>query len=103
MAAGMDDGDPLWEGGQGLLAADWLTWMQENAPAGGWQRATLTNRPGTTAAGGAVTTTFKHYGSLWRRNDVQWDLFLKRGHLDIFEAEASLKTHPYVKTHTVEK
>ena len=68
-----------------------------HVPLGGWRRATLTNKP--SVAGGG----FKHYGSLWRRNDVQWDLFLERGHMDVFEAEESLKTHPYVKAHTLDR
>ena len=100
MAAGMDD-DP-WEGGLAQLEERWAQWMVDNEPRGGWKQARLTNKPtGSTAAGGAQTICFKHFGSLWRRNEIQWDLYLERGHMTIDEAEGQLKTHPYVKGHTV--
>ena len=85
----------VWEGGQGRLAEDWLQWMNENVPEGGWRTSFLTFA--------TDTKTFKKYGSLWRCNPRQWNLFLERGHTDIFKAEKSLKKHPYVKGHTLKR
>ena len=58
------------------LAAKWLRWMEENAPQGGWPAAKLTDEN---------QTDFKSYGSLWRRNTHQSDLYVERGHMTIFE------------------
>ena len=74
------------------LAAKWLRWMEENSPQGGWPAAKLTDEN---------QTDFKCYGSLWRRNPHQWDLYVERGHMTIFEIQDLLNTHPFVKAHTV--
>jgi len=86
----------LWEGGQGQLAQDWLKWMADNGPPGGhWPQVRLTS--------GTKGRDFKHYGSLWRRNMTQWDIYVERGHTDIFELERRLRSHPWVKPHTLHR
>ena len=95
--AGYDDDETFWDGGaHAKLESTWRNWMSANEPAGGWRRATLTSG----VAGGGLQ--FKHFGSLWRRSVQQWDLYLERGAVDIFEIEERLQSHPWVKPYSVE-
>ena len=85
----MVDDDSFWDGGpHASIVPKWRAWMDNNAPAAGWPRATLTS------GGLGSGLQYKHVGSLWRRIEQQWAFYLERPAVDIWQIETRLRTHP---------